>query len=46
MLKEDSSSWFVPKFSNKEIIRTRLEDISTQDAFQQNRKILLDFIYS
>ncbi len=46
MLKEDSSSWFVPKFSNKEIIRTRLEDIITQDAFQQNRKILLDFIYS
>jgi hypothetical protein len=46
MLKEDSSSWFVPKKLRKETIRSNLEDIIISDAFQQNRMRLDNFIYS
>lgn len=45
MLKEDSSSWYIPKKLNKELIRYNREDIVTSLAFQQNRKKLFEFIY-
>lgn len=40
MLKEDSSSWLVPKVLRKETIKNYREDIITTDAFQRNRQQL------
>ena len=41
MLVKDTSSWWIPKVLNKNFIKSHLEDIIAEPAFQQRRENLL-----
>ena len=41
MLVKDTSSWWIPKVLNKNFIKSHLEDMVTEPAFQQRRENLL-----
>jgi hypothetical protein len=41
MLVKDTSSWWIPKVLNKNFIKSHLEDIIAESAFQQRRENLL-----
>ena len=42
MLVKDTSSWWIPKpYMKKEVLKSHLEDMVTESAFQQRRENLL-----